>query len=316
MVDTLPEQVSIAKGEGKRYATYLIPDVDDPGNMNDQVDEWYTWPGVADAPMVSDIEKPRWSTRVVTPSEFRMFQLRMKARSAFQTWTYSRVNIFEPMFPQGFPSWMSDVLQWIAQYYIDLSGHMYEYFDDWLRIWAWQLPRAVQQSFLYASATFRNMVKAWQISSKFDGEFYLAPEWISPGQPGIKSIDGNVSIEPLAQFLSYFPDDGTPPPIEPPPIDPVAGDQYLTLVEGQNMRTEPSTSGGSATVIKKLPRGALLTASPCETVGKDYTGITTFIPGLDRPKDIWVHVQDADGVRGWVAAYHPSRSSVYIQSTG
>lgn len=312
MAVTLPEHIAIAKDEGKRYATYLIPDVDSPLDLDEQVENWFGWPGVADAPMVSDVEKPRAMTRHINSIEFRDFQMTMKSLSPFQTWSYSRVSIFETIFAAGFPAWMDDVNQWIAQYYLDTLWNMYRYFDDWLPLYAWQYPRAVIKSPLYADSFWRERVKAHQISPKFDGNFYLSPEWISPGQPGIKSVDGNVSIEPLSVFLDYFPESGGT--IPPPPPEPVTGDRFETLFAGQNFRTEPSNAKGAGTVIRKLPAGEVIKATPCETAGQPYTGVSTYIPGMSHPKDVWVHGKDESGVSGWLAAYHPSRSSVFIES--
>ena len=312
MAETLPEHVQIAKDTGKRYATYLIPDVDDSLSMAEQVDNWFTWPGVADAPMVSDIEKPRPTTRHVNTSEFKTFQLRMKAVSDFLTWSYSRVNIFEVLFPSGFPYWMEDVLQWIAQYFLTPKGEYYKYFEDWLAVFAWQYPRAVNQSFLYQDPYWKKLVKAWQISPKFDGEYYLAPKYIEPGVPGIKSVDGNVSMEAQAVFLNYFPEPEPIPEPEPEPI--LCGDRFITVYDNQNFRSEPSTAGGNATIITKLPLGSIIAATPDQETGKDWSGISTYIPGLSNPKEIWIHGLANDLIEGWFAAAHPTISTVTLES--
>lgn len=126
------------------------------------------------------------------------------------------------------------------------------------------------------------------------------------------SVDLNLAAMTEEEFKTYYGLNGTEPP--PEPVEEGYRDRFITLFSGQNFRTEPSTSGGGSTVIKKLADHTVLVSTPCDTPGYEYTGMSTFAPGLDRPKEIWVHVVDPTGQGGWIALYHPSRSSVFLES--
>lgn len=222
--DTFDDQVAIAKSQDLKYFTWAILDVSDPKPIEQQVEIWHGTPGATEAPMFIDQEKPRSYTRYLNANELRTAVLRIMQLSTFRPGCYSRVNIFEDVFNYQFPDWFEDVAQWIAQYLLYWNGSawvQYRYYDDFLNKWEWALPPAVVKSPMYKDGYWRSMVEAWQFTDKGDAEYYIAPEWISPGQPGMKSCDLNVSIKPLPEFIiSIFGEEPPLPPPPPPPPDP------------------------------------------------------------------------------------------------
>ena len=304
--DTFDDQVAVAKSQNLKYFTWCILDVADAKSIEEQVEIWHDTEGATEAPMFIDQERPRSSTRYLNVDELRRAVTTIRSLSDYRVGCYSRVNIFESLFDE-FPTWMEDVAQWIAQYLLHWDSFAwvpYRYYDDFLKSWSWSLPPAVIKSNLYKDSYWREMVEAWQFTDKGDAEYYIAPEWIYPGQPGIKSCDLNVSIKPLHEFMqSIF---GEVDPIPPP--EPQTGDKLRTLFDSQALRSEPSTDGGNSTVVKRLARNTVLDVVP------DASGKTLHVPGLSLPKDVWVHVEDDSGVSGWVAIYHSSRSTVYLET--
>ena len=218
--DTFDEQVGIAKDNGQKYIVWIIPSIASSMSVADQVKKCCQDPNTEGAPVYIDEERPNSYTRYLNAGELRIAIDTIRNYNPFPPGCYSRVNILDDVFDGAFPSWFEGVNQWIAQYLLHWNGSawvQYKYYNNFLEDWEWSLPPSVVRSRLYSDSKWKDAVVAWQFSEKGDAEYYIAPEWISPGQPGIKSCDLNVSILPLNQFmLKVFNEQSPPPPIPDP----------------------------------------------------------------------------------------------------
>jgi len=220
--DTFDDQVAIARANGIPYTTWIIFDPADPMLIPDQARNYAADPDVISNPMFADVEQPRSTTRCVSYGELRDIVLILKSLSPFKVGCYSRVNIFESIFINGFPDWMDDVWQWIAQYLLFYDGANWIqalYYETFLDNWSWALPPSVVKSKLYSDEKWRKLVIAWQISSKGRAEKYIAPLKLPDGSPAMKSCDLNLSMDSVLVFIDkLFTGGSTPPP------DPDSGD--------------------------------------------------------------------------------------------
>lgn len=255
---TYDQQVSIAIGNDQNYITWIILDPDDALPIVSQLALVLADPLAVCSPIAIDVEKPRSTTRCINYYELRDGILYLKSNSEYPTGIYSRVNIFEDIFPNGFPNWMQDVWQWIAQYlYVYVDGIWIEarYYEQFLKDWAWSLPPSVVSSSLYNDQYWRDQVLAWQISPKGDAEYYIAPEWIYPGQPGIKSCDLNLTIPELSVFTQKVFTKVQEPP--PPPPEPECTWMF-EAVRNVNYRTAPVVS--ASTYVGTINTGEIVLA--------------------------------------------------------
>lgn len=239
--NTFEDQVAIANDKSIPYISWIIFDPADPMPIYQQASNYASDPHVISNPMRIDVEKPRSTTRCINYTELETIVSILKIESAFKVGAYSRVNIFEEIFPNGFPDWMEDVYQWIAQYllfYKDGKWIQARYYDDYLNNgWEWSLPPAVTKSQLYKDQRWRDLVEAWQITDYGNAEYYIAKQWISPGQPGMKSCDLNLSMKSSMIFISNLFSGYTPP--QPPITDCV---WKFTATGNVNYRTQPLVS--------------------------------------------------------------------------
>lgn len=239
---TLEDQISVAKEAGLKYVTWLILDPNDSLSIAEQIISWFGWWGVDSAPMCIDLEKPRSITRHINRDELKIAVETIRNNSEFRVGCYSRVNIFESIFGSAFPDWFRDVWQWIAQYLLNNQWSLYRYYDPFLNSWEWSLPPSVTKSLLYRDKYWREMVEAWQITPKGDAVHYIAPMWIEPGQPGIKSCDLNVSMKSVADFMESIFGDIVVEPLPPIPNDCIWQFEALKRV---NYRTQPIVSSST-----------------------------------------------------------------------
>lgn len=256
--ETYDQQVYIALANDQHYFSWIILDSDDELTVVQQLEKVMSDPLARVAPIVIDVEAPRSTTRCINYVELQAAVQYLKSISEYRVGIYSRVNILESIFGSSFPDWMAEVWQWIAQYllfYIDGSWVQAQYYNQFLPSYAWSLPPSVVKSRLYTNDYWRNLVLAWQITSKGDAEYYIAPEWISPGQPGIKSCDLNLTIPALNIFEDRVFSKYNPDPIDPPEETCSWAFQALRNV---NYRTEPVVSSG--TYVGTLQSGQVIEA--------------------------------------------------------
>jgi len=203
--DTFDDQVKVANDTELPYVSWIIFDPDSSMSISDQALQYSNDPDVKSNPMCVDLEKPRSTTRMINYSELRGIVTILQAASVFQVGCYSRVNIFEAIFPNGFPDWMEDVWQWIAQYLLFYDGEDWvqtRNYETFLNKWAWSLPPSVVRSKLYSDQKWRDLVWAWQLSDYGKAPYYIAVVTLPSGGSGMKSCDLNVSMKKVALFIA------------------------------------------------------------------------------------------------------------------
>lgn len=290
VAETFEQQVQIAIDNGQKYFTWIIFDVDDVQPIVNQISQYFSHPLVSAAPTCVDVEKPRSTTRCINYSELKLIIETLKILSEYRVGVYSNIYTFEQIFPSGYPSWMQEVFQWVAQYLLDSNWYQYQYYDDFfVDGWEWSLPPAVTRSFLYRDQYWRDMVEAWQITSKGDAEYYIAVKWIYPGQPGIKSCDLNVSIRDLRTFIDRIFTKVSDPGI--PPVPECSWD--FQAVRNVNYRSEPVVTSASY-------------------LGTIQTGQVVHAIGIENPRsnDFWLKF-DLDGGTVYTALLY-SGTKYYI----
>lgn len=215
VVDTFAEQVGIANDQGLPYFSWIIYDPDDNLSIADQAEKYVSHPLAKVAPLFTDLEKPRSYTRMINYDELKIITDIHRQANDFRHGCYSRVNLFESVFPNGFPDWFEDVVQWIAQYLLYWNGSnwvQYRYYENFLDDWEWSLPPSVTKSRLYSDQKWRDLVWMWQFTDKGDAEYYIANEFYAPGKPGMKNCDLNVSMQNAVEFITKLFGEIVPPP--------------------------------------------------------------------------------------------------------
>jgi hypothetical protein len=241
----LGEQIAGCRSVGWPYATYHIPDPIE-SSVEKQVDAWASWPGVADALMIPDIEHPkRPGSRLVNAEEARRYIQRVKTN-----WIYSRVDLLTTIWGTKLPDWLTHWM-WIAWYPYQPSPpaatdkEQYWEFEPFLTRFGGQLPPTVIHSKLFASQERKNQVGLWQFSEKGDAQSYLANAKTKDPvyKTGILSCDLSVSTIEKDIFMGLIPGiPVTPAPAPTPNPAPQPLPKWARVKGPANIRNAPMIS--------------------------------------------------------------------------